>query len=256
MGKITENDIRQHIETHIPDFHRNKLQKLENLRLKEVLLRKNPYLFRAKNVTSAGELVKSILDAYLSSQEESVFGGFLETLAIFICGRVYGGRESAAEGIDLEFEKDGLLFIVSIKSGPNWGNSSQINKMKDNFRKAKRVLGTHAAKQNIVAINGCCYGRDASQNKLEYTKLCGQSFWAFISGNDSLYKDIIEPLGHRAKECNEQFATEYGKVVNRFTREFISDFCQDDGAILWPNLVEFNSSSKKPDSPARAPDHK
>ena len=99
--------------------------------------------------------------------DEGLFGGFLETLAIFICGRVYGGRESAAEGIDLEFEKDGFLYIVSIKSGPNWGNSSQINKMKDNFRKAKRVLGTHAAKQNIVAINRCCYGRDALENKLE-----------------------------------------------------------------------------------------
>ena len=109
MGKITESDIRQHIETHIPDFHRNKLQSLGKLRLKQVLLRKNPYLFRAKNLNSAGELVKSLLDAYLSSQEETIFGGFLETLAIFICGRVYGGRESTAEGIDLEFETGSIL---------------------------------------------------------------------------------------------------------------------------------------------------
>jgi hypothetical protein len=51
--------------------------------------------------------------------DEGLFGGFLENLAILICGRVYAGRESAAEGIDLEFEKGGLLYIVSIKSGPN-----------------------------------------------------------------------------------------------------------------------------------------
>ena len=31
-------------------------------------------------------------------------------------------------GIDLEFDKDGVRYIVTIKSGPNWGNSSQIGK--------------------------------------------------------------------------------------------------------------------------------
>jgi hypothetical protein len=35
---------------------------------------------------------------------------------------------------------------------------------------------------------------------------------------------------------------EYGKVINRFTAEFIKDFCQPDGAILWDKLVQFNSS--------------
>ena len=67
--------------------------------------------------------MKTILDAHLSSQEEGIFGGFLEELAVFICGRVYRGKKSSAEGIDLEFEKDGTSYLVSIKSGPNWGNS-------------------------------------------------------------------------------------------------------------------------------------
>lgn len=147
--------------------------------------------------------------------------------------------------IDLEFERDSILYVVSIKSGPNWGNSSQINKMKENFRKAKRVLGTHSSSRNIVAVNGCCYGREASQDKVEYLKLCGQNFWTFISGIETLYKDIIEPIGHKAKERNEEFTVEYGKVINRFTREFIEDFCREDGAILWHKVVEFSSSSQK-----------
>lgn len=47
--------------------------------------------------------------------------------------------KSAAEGVDLEFNKDGKKYLVSIKSGPNWGNSSQIKKMIDNFNKAKNI---------------------------------------------------------------------------------------------------------------------
>lgn len=53
---------------------------------------------------------------------------------------------------------------------------------------------------------------------------------------------INEPLGHRAKERNEEFHVEYGKVMNRFTAEFIKDFCQPDGSILWEKLVQFNSA--------------
>ena len=50
---------------------------------------------------------------------------------------------------------------------------------------------------HIVAVNGCCYGRDNKPDKGEYYKYCGQVFWEFISGDDELYRDIIEPLGHQ-----------------------------------------------------------
>ena len=242
MQKLAVSEITQFIESNIPRFHRRRLESLEGLKLREVLQRKNPYLFKAKNITTAGELVKGILDAYLSSQEETIFGDFLEKLAVFICSKVYGGRKSAAEGIDLEVEKDGVLYIVSIKSGPNWGNSSQIKKMKDNFRKAKRILSTNTSGRQIIAINGCCYGRETSEQKEEYLKLCGQSFWAFTSGNENLYTKIIEPIGHRAKERNEEFLVEYSKVVNKFTKEFIDEFCLADGAIDWELIVRFNSA--------------
>ena len=76
------------------------------------------FYFRAKKQHTAHDLVKTILDAHLSSQEEGIFGGFLEELAVFICGRVYRGKKSSAEGIDLEFEKDGNPYLISIKSGP------------------------------------------------------------------------------------------------------------------------------------------
>ena len=150
------------------------------------------------------DLVKNLLDAHLSSQEEAIFGNFLEGLAIFINGKVYGGKKSSAEGIDLEFDKDRRRYIISIKSGPNWGNSSQIKKLRDNFKRAKRILRTSKSGLHIVAINGCCYGRDDRPDKGDYFKYCGQRFWELISANQDLYIDIIKPLGHKAKEKNEE----------------------------------------------------
>ncbi|MBN1146674.1 MAG: hypothetical protein JXA78_05425 [Anaerolineales bacterium] len=133
-----------------------------------------------------------------------------------------------------------MWHIVSIKSGPNWGNSRQINKMREDFRKAQRILRTSGGATQVLAVNGCCYGKDRQPDKGDYHKLCGQAFWEFISGNDRLYVDIIEPLGHRAKVRNDEFEKAYASVIIQFSRQFMEEFCTDDG-IDWEKLVEFNS---------------
>ena len=239
--RSTQEAINEYIESHLPTFHQKRLESLEGLKLDRVLARKNPYLFKAKHLETAGDLVKQLLDAHLSSQEETTFGDFLEALAIHVCAQAFDGKKSTTEGIDLEFSRDGGRYIVSIKSGPNWGNSAQIKKMRDHFRQARRI-----ARQPLIAINGCCYGRDNAPEKGDYRKLCGQAFWSLISGNDAMYQDIVEPLGNRAKARNEEFAHEYAKVVNRFTREFAERFCREDGVIDWTAIVAFNSATTKP----------
>lgn len=81
--------------------------------------RKNPYLFKAKNLELASDLVKSIVDAFLSSQEETTFGNLMEGFAIFVSETKYGGFKSKFKSVDLEFERDGMYYIVGIKSGIN-----------------------------------------------------------------------------------------------------------------------------------------
>ncbi len=190
---------------------------------------------------TAEQIVRGLTDAFLSSREETIFGDWLEGLAIFINQKVYGGWKSGITGIDLEFDKDGIRYIVAIKSGPNWGNSSQIAKMKTDFTTAQRTLRTGNAKINIRAVNGCCYGKDNSSDKGTYFKYCGQEFWTFISGEETLFTDIIEPLGYMAREKNEVFEESYASALNRFTGEFINEFCDVEGRTDWNKLVEFNS---------------
>jgi hypothetical protein len=89
---IDNSEVIAFIEQNIGSFHDARLKRLQSLEIEKLLKLKNPYLFRCKNILLADELVKLILQAHLSSQEETIFGNFLENLAIFINERVYKGH--------------------------------------------------------------------------------------------------------------------------------------------------------------------
>jgi hypothetical protein len=250
MNPLNLDEVNEFVNENIVYFHQNKLKSLNELSLNK-LLTKNPYLFRAKNITQAGELIEGLLDAFLSSSEEKLFGDFLEELALFVAGKTTGGHKSSSEGVDLEFIDQGKQYIVSIKSGPNWGNSSQQKKLEQDLRTAASRVKQSKLGANVEPVLGICYGktRTSYMKKRGYLKIVGQNFWYLISRNKQLYTDIIEPIGYRAEEHNAGFEKLKGGVINRLASEFTSRFCNDnDGTIDWVRVVGFNSGNFDLDS--------
>lgn len=242
MRDLRLSDVKKYVNENIGTFRKSRLARLQEAKLKEVLRKKNPYLFRAKNILTAEKLVESILDAFLSSSEEELFGDFLEGLAIFVASKTVNGKKSAAAGIDLEFERDGTKYLVAIKSGQNWGNSSQWAALRANFKRAIKVLKQSKHIRQVQAVVGSCYGRRKTVDDGELMKISGQSFWHFLSGNERLYTDIIEPIGFEAKRHNDEYYEEKAALINRFTAEFSAEFCAN-GRIDWEKLVAFNSGN-------------
>src|SRR3972149_3902014 len=151
MKSIDLEQIYRYVENHISVFHQRRLDYVQNkIDLLKILRQKNPYLFKAKNVLTAQDLIKGFLDAFLQSQEETLFGDFMEGLAIFVCDTVYGAKKSELTGIDLEFEKDDIIYAIEVKAGWNWGNSSQIKQLRVNFETAKKILSTRSGKTVIA----------------------------------------------------------------------------------------------------------
>lgn len=152
--------------------------------------------------------------------------------------------------MDLEFTKNDIRYIVSIKSGTNWGNSSQQRKLAEDLENAVKRIKQSRQSINVQSVLGICYGKTKTSYLHGYLKVVGQNFWYLISDHKELYKEIIEPIGYRAKVHNEQFSKEKGRVVNRFTKMFLTEYCDEAGNINWDRLVEFNSGNldldKKP----------
>ena len=211
MKPLDIQKVVKYVEDNIAAFH-IKEQKTSIIKAITSSKKKKILIYSKLSICKTSEqIIRGIVDAHISSNEETIFGNWLEGLAIFINSEVYRGYKSGITGIDLEFDKDNIRYIVTIKSGNNWGNSSQIKKMLSDFKTAKKTLRTSNAQINVVAINGCCYGIDRKPDKGDYFKYCGQEFWRFISGDENLYTELIEPLGHQAREKNEDFMLSYSQ---------------------------------------------
>lgn len=242
MEPLNINEVCTYVNENIDHFHTHRIEIISRLTL-STLISKNPYLFRAKNVTKASELIEGTLDAFLSSSEEKLFGDFLEELAIFIASKTTGGHKSASGGMDLEFEHEGIYNVVSIKSGTNWGNSSQHARLALDFANAERRLRQSSHAKTIQKILGICYGKTkTATSNGGYIKMVGQNFWTYISDNKNLYVDIVEPIGYRAKEHNDSYTSERDRITNQLTYQFMEKYCTD-GIIDWSKLLKENSGN-------------
>lgn len=232
-------------------FYRIRFEKLSILSFNQLMKRKNPYLFKAKNIQTAEELVKYVLDAFLSSQEETVFGSLMEELAIYTCSKIFNGhkaQEGKFKSVDLIFQRDNKTYIVGIKSGPFWGNKDQKDRMKSNFKDARIILKSEGVKTIIIAVNGCIYGKDSKPYKTDakdreksYYKYCGQEFWELITGDNSFYQRIVIPIDKEAKKRDENFRKIYSAKINELTKDFSQNYLTNDGQIHWKKLVDFVS---------------
>ena len=240
MKPLDIESVNKYVSSNIVKFHEARLNSVESLKLAK-LLKKNPYLLKAKNLESASDLIRGLLEAFLSSSEEELFGRFLEGLAIYVAEQTYGGRGSAAPSVDLEFLKEDCHYIVSVKSGTNWGNSSQHKNLAQDLRDAVIRVKQREGSRTVESVLGICYGKTrTARHRQGYLKIVGQNFWYFVSGSKELYTELIEPIGHRAKEHNDAFQRERDKASNRILKAFIEEYCLDSGAIDWQKLVRLN----------------
>ncbi len=238
---MNTDELRVLIAKSLEDFYRRRMQSLGSLKLQKVLLRKNPYLFKAIGTESAAEIVDELLKAYLSASDEGIFGDvFFEPIA----KAVSGGVVAPSEGVDIAIETKDHYKAISVKSGPNPFNASQVQRQGDEFVTLRRRL-TKLRKQ-FDPILGHGYGKKQTPvtKRKSYRDVSGQRFWEELTGDAEFYKKLIALMEkEEIRRHREDYRTEYQKAVNRYVREFTIDFCKDDGSIDWEKLVQFNSGT-------------
>ncbi len=112
-----EQAVIQAIAAALETFYDTLIEKVDTLNIQKVMRRKNPYLYRAKAMKSAAEIVESVLMAFVSSSEETVFGNcFFEPIAV----AASGGNKALAEGIDIMIhdKETNVITAIAVKAAP------------------------------------------------------------------------------------------------------------------------------------------
>ena len=220
-------------------FYDKLTQKLDTVDIYKVLKKKNIYLYRAKGVSSASEICESILSAFVSSSEETIFGNeFFEPLAIVLSG----GQKAMTEGADITVDKNGAIFTIAVKSGTSVFNSDSRKRQEQNFASAQRRA--QQARKAFVPVIGYGYGVKRLRAGSIYQELAGQDFWYWLTGDEDFYIRIIDLMGTKPDEYADIFRGFYTRALNRMIRDFTVDFCDDRGDINWEKLIQYNSGRR------------
>ncbi|MBI4295475.1 MAG: cytoplasmic protein [Chloroflexi bacterium] len=224
------------------DFYERRLQKLNKLKLRSFLSRKNPYLFRALGIQKAPEIIERVLGDYLSASDETMFGdAFFEPIARIASG----GKVSDAEGVDFVLESPQRITAVALKSGPNPYNASQKKRQTQEFLAVRNRL--YKMQKQFDPVLGHAYGRRKSEPTKDrvYRDSSGQAFWAEITGDPDFYLKLIRLMKDTPSKHRKEYSSAWDAAINRFTAEFVRDFCFKDGSIDWEKLVHFVSAEKR-----------
>lgn len=235
-----EQAVVQAIAQALDSFYESLISKIDTLNINKVMKRKNPYLYRAKAMQSASDIVDSVLTAFVSSSEETIFGNcFFEPVAI----AASNGNKALAEGIDIMIQdnENNTIAAIAVKSGPSVFNADSKKRQEQNFMAASKLA--QQAKARYEAYIGYCYGKkkDSGRGKPKiYQKLAGKNFWWKLTGEEDFYIKLIEYMGDLPEKYVARFQESYMKASNRLVREFSNNFCTEDGSIDWEKLVKFH----------------
>lgn len=236
-----EQEVIQAIATALDNFYDRLIIKVDSLNINTVMKRKNPYLFRAKAMNGAAQIVDAILAAFVSSSEETIFGNvFFEPIATAAAQ----GQKALAEGVDIMVERENTIYAIAVKSGTSVFNADSRKKQEQNFMAAGKLA--QQAKKRFVPIVGYGYGKKKTTNRglpKFYMELAGKDFWTELTGDEEFYIKLIRFMDKLPEKYVEDFDASYQKAANRLVKEFTHEFCLDNGSIDWEKLVEFNSGS-------------
>ena len=242
---MEKNELEALISRCLQDFYERRLQKVRELKLQVFLRRKNPYLFRALGIQKASEIVERVLTDYISASDETIFGdAFFEPIARIASG----GKASDAEGVDFVTESDDRISAVALKSGPYPYNASQKKRQSQEFLAVRSRL--YKLHKQFDPILGHAYGRLTTEPTKDriYRDRSGQAFWTEITGDADFYLKLVRLMKDEPAKHRREYAPAWDAAINRFTAEFIKNFCFTDGGIDWKKLVRFVSEEKAPKS--------
>jgi hypothetical protein len=219
------------------------LTKLQNINRKPIdftkLLQKcNPYELVVE-CRSTDEVADFIMINHIKTSRGTIWGDFLELIAIKICESSLNGYKSKEACTDLEWVDQGKKHYRGFKSSPKWANADQ-KKTANNKDKELREQSDFGSYKVLTS-----YGKTAKRtNENNFVQLSGQDAWQEISNDQDMYKKVMTGIDINSGIIGQFLKNIYTSDMDRSTKWFSDNFITDN-KINSIKIVEYVSSRDK-----------
>jgi hypothetical protein len=217
------------------------LKGLKRIKRKEIsfpkLLSKcNPYEL-VVNCQTVESLVDFIMGSHKQTSSQTIWGNYLESIAVKVCEKNLNGIKSKEECTDIEWFCDGVKHFRGWKSSPKWCNADQkraVN-LKETELKNTEDFGSY----KVLTSYGKTTKRITTNS---FVQLSGQEAWEEISNDNELYNKIMVGI-----ELNRNIIVQFIESIYISDRERIipwmeDNFLNDNNTINFIKINKYVSS--------------
>ncbi len=223
-GELARN-VLEGLRSH---FIASLQQTLQRKTFRQLIARKNPYLYRTSGIVTIEQLVDRALTDFVSSSTEGTFGNALD----WIARRLPGNMPATGGEADLQRVVGNSAEIYTIKSGPAGFNAASWETTKDKMLSAKTSL-EHSGYQVTLYV-GFVYGRKktTSDPVTGIVRLASKEFWSKITDDTEFYRKLLNACGCLAPLYNADVTEARERLLIEATAKFA-----DGDRINWDKIL-------------------
>jgi hypothetical protein len=220
------------------EFQKKKLERLEDISVKELFAKIDPFLLNLSDISIALKWATVNLDRFMSDSEETLKGQMYERIAFAIAALRFG-TITTKDPFDIRIFKD-KLYLLEVKSGANWGNSSQWKALEERFKNAIQELSSEYS--DIQPLLGICYGKGSQRIKRGIIlELKGPIFWEFLTDDSNFYWSLPLMFEEGSRYYIGRYRIARNNAIQRLVKE-ITPFCFRNGELNKKFILEYSSA--------------
>ena len=170
--------------------------KRKKINFPKLLSKVNPYSLATSCIT-ADNIVDYVLLKHKQTSSETIWGNYLELIALKISTQTLNAFKSKESCTDLEWVTENKNHYRGWKSSPNWANAD----LKTTANNKERELNSRDNFGSYKVLTS--YGKTQKRKSTKsFVQLSGQDAWDEITNDSEMYNKVIIAIDHNRDQIN------------------------------------------------------
>jgi len=233
-------------------FYETHLARMKNLKLDNLLCRKNIFLLATLNPPPE-QVITDAVKSFSVASMETVFGNCLHCVLREILKAVYPlAIVASGESVDLDVVTKKARLIIELKSGANTHNRTSYAASGTHLEaaRARTRLMREVSETPVVTIpiHATCYGKKRLNVYRDKWDAQGQTLWFIASGGDAnFYIKLVRMFTRQTQTFRRKLENTMSSIIEKLTEEFKLRFCDQGVRIRWEELAKLSCENLTPD---------